>query len=96
MDKTPCSNSSANRATDSLRRQFPTTRCSNGDHDLDKDDMCHIKAITGHRKVKLPDTIGDWEVRVQWASGATTWNALNQTEEKKAEHQGEDSNKVDR
>jgi hypothetical protein len=42
------------------------------DRDLDKDNMHQIEAI-------LPDTIGDWEVRVQWASGVTTWNALNLT-----------------
>jgi hypothetical protein len=47
------------------------------DRDLDKDDMHRIETITGHRKAQLPDTIGEWEVRVQWASGVTTWNSLN-------------------
>lgn len=47
------------------------------DRDLDKDDMHRIEAITGHRKAQLPNTIGEWEVRVHWASGVTTWNSLN-------------------
>jgi hypothetical protein len=49
------------------------------DRDLNKDDMHRIEAITGHGKAQLPDTMGEWEVRVQWASGGTTWNSLNLT-----------------
>ena len=49
------------------------------DRDLDKDDMYKLEGIVGHRKATLPPTNGEWEVLVQWASGAQSWNCLNLT-----------------
>ena len=46
------------------------------DRDLDKDDMFKLDGIVSHRKAKLSTTKGDWEVLVQWATGAKTCNCL--------------------
>ena len=49
------------------------------DRDLDKDDMYKIDSIVDHRKAKLPDSKGQWEVLIKWASGITSWNCATLT-----------------
>ena len=47
--------------------------------DVDRDDMFKIDGIISHRKAKLKDSTGPWEVLVKWSSGQATWNCLNLT-----------------
>ena len=49
------------------------------ERDVDTGDLHRIDAIEGHRKAKLPTTQGNWEVKIRWSDGSTTWNCLSLT-----------------